>query len=163
MGGRIMFKKIFQEIFKWFVKMVWPQIQKLLIAYIIDFFEWGFAEIKNSIQNRNKRQEDFAKNKVEDELLQAQAARTSDEAEMHMKMAEMWRLVADNLREENEILKNDLERIKDKVINRATDNVQQLKVDEVFELKDDKTVKLKEMRPIALLEAGSESNIEKNT
>jgi len=135
---------ILKPIFKWFVEKVWPLIQKLIIAAIVDLVYWIYIEVKNLIKMRFTRQEDFAKSRAEDEIINAKNAKTEDEARNHYRMAEMWRQVSDNYREENERLKNDLDKLMREAISKAQSNVLKLKVDDVFDLRDENTLYLKD-------------------
>jgi hypothetical protein len=147
-----MFKPIYQKMLEWFVKMAWPQIQKLLEAAVVGVVEWMINEVTWLLKNRTMRQNDYAKSKEEDELKKARGAKTADEELLHRKMAEMWRQVADNFREENERLKNDLDILSKNTMEKAKKNVEGLNAGDVFEFKNDETVQLKERLP--LLKAG---------
>lgn len=133
--------KIVSKIAGWFVKKLWPQIQKLLIAFLTELFEWLLGKVKEIIFRKDDQQRNAdTKAKFAEEM--ASSATTPDEAAHYKTMAQVWREVAETLRMENEELKENFGKVAEEGFRTITYKVNSLKVVDVFDMKNDDEIVL---------------------
>jgi hypothetical protein len=133
---------IWQSIVKWFIKQVWPEIQALIIRFIIDLLEWIFEQILDILKRSGTRQEESAWQKANAEERKAEQSSAPQDAEYHRRIAQVWREVAESLRQENEKLRDEMGKLLSDAKNDAETSISSLTVENVFEIENDK-LKLK--------------------
>ena len=125
-------KKLIVEIFwPWFKEFVWPIIKKAieeLISYIIGTVEkikkWTSEKAKNNAENANKKADEFDK--------MAEFAKTHEaheEADKFRAVAQVWREVAEQFRQENELLKREIDDISKTAKKEVSEKVDNLNID----------------------------------
>ncbi|MDF2545823.1 MAG: hypothetical protein K0R93_721 [Anaerosolibacter sp.] len=133
---------VWKQIIKWFVKKVWPLIQKLLIEFIVSVVKWIFDKIREILITRSERWTQNAEEKARSAEESANRTTDEQEREKYKREAEIWRKVADDYRCENENLKSEISDFKEFAKSTIKEKVNDLKVDDVFNTERD--IRLKE-------------------
>lgn len=110
---------IYKKLVKWFVKVVWPWIVEnvwpLLEEKIIEIFikvATSFqGRLEEWFENSNRAKADIAQKKAEEAKAKSNSASSDAEAEKQRVIAEVWRQVAEQFRQENAGLKIELDEV----------------------------------------------------
>jgi len=113
----------------WFKEVAWPFIRKHLkdlIIFVLDLFKekfkkWASEQVEKRTQSANKKADEFAQ--------KAKSAQTPEDAEKFRALAQVWREVAEQFRQENEALKMKLDEISQEVQREAFEKTNNLDVD----------------------------------
>lgn len=153
-----MFKEIFKAIWEWFIKKVWPFILEMITSILISFAKMLFDDFMGHFTNHEKRQQEYANNKAEDESRKAKESKTPEAAANHERIAELWREVADNFRVENERLKSEFKKALDESLAKAKQNVTNLKVEDVLDVENEDNIRLKNINILPQLAATKDTD-----
>ena len=145
------FSLIYKQLVKWFVKRIWPwiveniwpELQKQLIAIFMKIisvvkdlvFEWA--------DNRRDAREKAAHKKAAEAERMAQNAQSEAEAEKHNAVAQVWREVAEQFRQENELLKEKLEDVVRKSTSDFRNEMDSMEIKDIIEEREDASLILK--------------------
>ena len=144
------FSFIYRQLVKWFVNAVWPwvveniwpEIHKLLTGIFVQvldrlrsaFFEW--------FNNRQKNQEETARKEAAQAEEMAHNSASASEAEKHRAVAQVWRQVAEQFRQQNEELKAKLSEVLDGAKANFNGKLDAMDIKNVIQECDDGTLKL---------------------
>jgi ATPase subunit of ABC transporter with duplicated ATPase domains len=111
----ILKKRLIDKLIPWFIKYIWPEISKAIKIYVIEYgakllkyiMGWLKEFFRKQSETKQIRQE-YAKQKYEEASQQATVAKNPEEVDKYRVIAEIWREVFEQFREENEQLKADL-------------------------------------------------------
>jgi hypothetical protein len=131
-------KAIWQAIIAWFIEMVWPEIQKLLISVIREVAEWFYEKLRASLKKNQKDGEAEFNRKAEESEKKAEQAETELEIEKYKAEARAWRQAFEMLHEKNEQMEAEFNKIMSEGISKAAETTASLKVDDIFEFSADK-------------------------
>lgn len=142
---------LWQSVVKWFVKYAWPQIKHLLIIVLKEVINWLFRRLEGHVRNRGRRQEKQASAKATEHQQAADRAGSGPEAEQHRAIAQVWREVAEQFREENESLLQKIAELEEEGRITSQHAVSALEVGDVFDVRDGDIVALPSGQPILQL------------
>lgn len=119
-------KFIVSKLWPWFLAYIWPSIHreivdvivsllKRFVEYLRDYSEERFAKRSRDAESKSSEAEELAKN-----------ASTPEERERHEAIARVWREVAEQFREENELLKKKLSELQDVEKQRSLDALESI-------------------------------------
>lgn len=93
-----------------FIKYIWPEISEYVLSLVRAFADYIKELIESLIAERGKREKAAKNNEAAAQQAEGEATAAGDpvEAEVQRRIAELWREVADDLRRENDKLKEQL-------------------------------------------------------
>ena len=143
------FSFLYRQLVKWFVTSVWPWIVENIWPAIRIMLIDIFAQVLNRIRsaffewfNRRKNKEEAASKEAAEAEKMAQRAATASEAEKHRAVAQVWRQVAEQFRQQNEELKAKLSEVLDGAKADFCGELDAMDIKNVIQECDDGTLKL---------------------
>ncbi len=141
---------IYEQLMKWFVKVVWPWIVKsiwpLLEEKINEIFikvaDAFFRRLNEWLESRNSAKADTAQKKAEEAEGRSNSASSDAEAEKQRAVAEVWRQVAEQFRQENEVLKVEIDKVTIKSALEFRSALDSLDVENLIEEGEDASLRL---------------------
>jgi phage-related tail protein len=136
-------KWFLRTVWPWFIENIWPEIQK----HILDIFGHAARSAKDAacewINKRKRAQEEGAQRKAAEAEQRAKDAHSESEADKHRAVAQVWREVAEQLRQENEDLKAKLDEILKQSMSDVSNEITAMELKDIIEEGDDSSLKLK--------------------
>ena len=112
----------------WFVQHVWPIIQSFVLQIITDSITALGKKIKDFVDSRSHRREEYAKNRAEDADRAASVAIDAAEKDKQEAIASVWREVAEQFRSENEILRSQITELLSRSEQTLEDDIRSMKL-----------------------------------
>jgi len=129
---------MWKSIVEWFVKMAWPQIQKLLLKALNEVLEWLYDELAKWLKKGGEEQA----NKFDAKAKEAEkkATQTDDEAEANKYRTEarIWREALYMYIHEYEKLASEMGKIMSDGASKMFETADSLNVDDVFDKSTDR-------------------------
>jgi hypothetical protein len=121
----LFWKFLSKKFWPWFKEFVWPEIKDVMIKNILLIINELFSRLRD-LFNGKKKNEDHFRKRADEADKKANSANSDSEREKFKAMAQVWREVAETLRQENEIIRcklEDLEKIVTKEIQKNIENI----------------------------------------
>lgn len=147
---------LWQKIVKWFLKVAWPHIRKLIRLVIEEVIKWLVKRFRSFLDSQNRQQEQKAKEKEKGYQKKAEESSNAEEAAKYEAIAKVWREVAEMYRQQNEDLQNRLSVLEQEAMQTAKATTDNLTADAVFVIKGNKDIELLEKPQILELPSSSE-------
>jgi len=130
-------------VWPWIVKNIWPELEKLLVkafagvlgAFVASVGGW-FADLKDNQGQAARRKAAEAEN-------MARGSQSVAETEKYEAIAQVWREVAEQLRQENELLSAKLDDAAKKAASGFRNEMDLMGVQDIIEVGEDNSLKLK--------------------
>ncbi len=157
---------IYKQLVKWFVKVVWPWIEKniwpILQHMIIEIFTMVASNFEERLgewlENRNRAKADIAQNNAEEAEAKSKSASSNAEAEKQQALAEVWHQIAEQFRQENEVLKVEFDKVTKKSVldfRTALDNID---IENLIEEGEDASLRLQGSQTVLRLPSLTSKN-----
>ena len=113
---------MFNKLIPWFIKHIWPEINRAIKVYVIEngakllkLIMELLKEAYGKWSENTKLREEHAKQKYDEACRQASEATTQGDVEKYKAIAEVWREVFEQYRYQNDQLKEELAHAKNMV------------------------------------------------
>jgi hypothetical protein len=111
----------------WFVQHVWPIIQSFVLQIITNSITALGNKIKDFVDSRSHRREEYAKRRAEDADSAASVAIDAAEKDKQEAIASVWREVAEQFRSENDILRSQITELLSRSEQTLEDDIRSMK------------------------------------
>lgn len=116
--------KVTQAIIEWFVKYIWPELQKYLKAHITGLIVTAFAEMNKTVtrmienlMEKVNNSRNMVRKRYEEAVRMDALAKTEEEIRKYKAEAEAWREVLEYYAVELEKQKTEMQEIKERLRN----------------------------------------------
>lgn len=113
---------MFNKLIPWFIKYIWPEINKAIKVYVIEngakllnFIMELIKDVYSKWSENTKLKQEHARRKYEEACQQASEAKSQGDVEKYKAIAEVWREVFEQYRYQNDQLKEELAHAKNMV------------------------------------------------
>lgn len=120
----------------WFIKYVWPKIQKYIVEIMAIILKKLKDKIVDTISQKSNGREKNANKKANDAEEKAKKATSASEREKFDAISKVWREVAESFREENEDLKKRIDELISKSEQETKENLSDLNLSVNFSKED---------------------------
>jgi hypothetical protein len=134
---------VWSTIRTWFFENWWPLLQSFLTALVGRTFEWFMEQVNKFLDDSAERLAQKAMEASKEEIKEAESTEDSAEADKHRALANVWKKVAADIKEENLRLKTQLARVFVDQQEEFNARIHELRPDDVFENLATGDVKLK--------------------
>ena len=101
----VMLAFFFRVVWPWIKKYVWPLIRDRVLEIIGGILSKLKSKIDDYLKGRSEKQESAARERAEEAERKAKNATDESDRKIQEAIAQVWREVAEQFREENELLK----------------------------------------------------------
>jgi hypothetical protein len=166
MGQTKVFSLINRQLVKWFkrviwpwiIENIWPELRKELIGIFKKVVKGMKKLIFEWLDSRKNIREKAAHRKAAEAEQMARNVRSKSEAAQYNAIAQLWREVAEQFRQENELLKAKLDDAIKKSVSDFQNEMNSMEIKDIIEEGKDASLKLKGSRTILRLPEPSDKS-----
>jgi hypothetical protein len=130
-------------VWPWIVKNIWPELEKIVVAAFILVFATFKDSVVKWFVNLKSPQEQAARKKAAEAEQMAKNSQSEAESEKYAAVAQVWREVAEQFRQENELLQAKLDDAAKKAASDFQNEMDMMEVQDIIEVGAGGSLRLK--------------------